>query len=727
MAEYSQTQQVGQDVPAQEYSDQTDDEIIAEAVKRRASCVNADDRNRIAAIADLNFLAGDQWPIAARQARALDGRPCLTVNMLPTFLHQVTNDQRMNKPSIKVHPVDDYADIETAKIEQGMIRHIEYDSNADVAYDRAVNSAAAIGFGYWRLVTEYDSPTSWNQKIMFKSIRNALSVRVDPYSTEPDGSDMQFCFIDCLMPRDEFTKKWPDAKACDSSMLGSMDESYAGWILEDSVMVCEYYCIKKIKEKVVLLTNGESGFKSDLIELPEGVEIEAERDGYRQKVMWYRMTCFEILEKEEIKSNWIPVFPVYGDEVDIEGVVYRSGIVRFAKDPAQIYNVMMTSATEEVSLRAKAPYIMAEGQEEGHEDEWAQANNRAFPYLTYKPVTIDGTLAPPPQRNPMADIPTGFLAMAMHASDNVKRTTGLFDASLGARGTATSGVQERAQQREGDVANYHYYDGLIRTVRHCGRVIASMIPHYYDTERVVRILGEDESISYAKINTPNVSQQKGEDGKIRAFLNNVSAGEFDITVSAGPSFSTLRQEAAEGMAKNMQQNPQLWGVIGDLYVRNQDWPGAEEMADRLKKTIPPNIIADEDGEEGGEVVQTPHGPVPVAQIPQILAGLEQNLMAAQEALQKADVAKAEADRAEQMIRAQEAQTKNFQAETERMAAIAKAQADAQNAEAARLKAQADVMAAEADLIRARVEVGNFAVNATNPPDINPDPAAADPA
>lgn len=726
MAEYSQTEQVGQEVPAQEYTDQTDDEIIAEAVKRRASCVNADDRNRIAAIADLNFLAGDQWPIAARQARALDGRPCLTVNMLPTFLHQVTNDQRMNKPSIKVHPVDDYADIETAKIEQGMIRHIEYDSNADVAYDRAVNSAAAIGFGYWRLVTEYDSPTSWNQKIMFKSIRNALSVRVDPYSTEPDGSDMQFCFVDCLMPRDEFTRKWPKAKACDAGTLGTMDQSYAGWILDDSVLVTEYYCIKQVPDKVVLLTNGESGFKSDLLELPEGVEIQDERDGYKQKVMWYKMTCFEILEKEEIKSNWIPVFPVYGDEVDIEGVVYRSGIVRFAKDPAQIYNVMMTSATEEVSLRAKAPYIMAEGQEEGHEDEWGQANNRAFPYLTYKPVTIDGTLAPPPQRNPMADIPTGFLAMAMHASDNVKRTTGLFDASLGARGTATSGVQERAQQREGDVANYHYYDGLIRTVRHCGRVIASMIPHYYDTERVVRILGEDETISYAKINTPNVAQKKGEDGKIRAFLNNVSAGEFDITVSAGPSFSTLRQEAAEGMAKNMQQNPQLWGVIGDLYVRNQDWPGAEEMAERIKKTIPPNIIAGEDGEEGSEVVQTQHGPVPVAQIPQILAGLEQNLMAAQEALKKADIAKAEADRAEQMIRAQEAQTKNFEAETARIAAIAKAQADAQNAEASRLKAQADVMAAEADMIRARVEVGQFAVNATNPPEPS-EPAAAAPA
>lgn len=683
----------------------TDDDILSQARKHYKACQDADGDNKIAALDDLRFLTGDQWPAKARAAREFDGRPCLTINSLPTYLHQVTNDQRQNRPSIKVHPVDSNADIETAKIEQGMIRHIEYDSNADVAYDRAVNSAAAIGFGYWRLVTEYENETSFNQKIVYKSIRNPLSVKIDPLSTEPDGSDMQFAFIECVMSREDFRRQYPEANASNADLFNDGMQQYAGWVSEMTVLVCEYYCIKKTEEDVVLLSNGESGFKSDLMQLPEGVTIVKTRKGERSRVMWYKITGADVLESAEIKCKWIPIFPVYGDEVDIEGKVIRSGIIRHAKDPAQMYNVMMTSATEEVALRPKSPFIMAEGQEEGHEEEFAQANNRSFPYLTYKPITIDGTLAPPPQRQPMADIPSGMLAMAMHAADNVKKTTGLFDASLGARGSATSGKQEIAQQREGDMANFHYFDGLIRTIRHCGRCIACMIPHYYDTERVVKILGEDDAAQFAEINKPNIIGEKSEDGRVRQFLNDVTAGSYDITVSAGPSYSTLRQEAAEGMADNMSKNPALWGVIGDLYIKNQDWPGADEMAERIKKTIDPKLIADEGKEGKGEVIQTPRGPLPVQQVPQVLAQLEQQVAQMAEALEKAEVEKQALEQAELEIKRRDVEVKAFEAETARMEAERQAENDRLKAMAEQSQADADLLASGADAIRAKIEAG----------------------
>lgn len=668
------------DVKPAKGGEESDEAILKKAREHYKMCESSDSDSRNSAKDDLRFLVGgeNQWDTLAVAARKSKGRPIITVNDLPAMLHQVTNDQRLNRRSLKVHPVDDNADVETAKVEQGAIRHIEYDSNADYAQDRAVNSAAAVGFGYWFLETEYESETSFNQKIVFRSVRDALSVRIDPLSTEPDGSDMGFAFVESLVNRADFKREHPDANANNTSFLS--DESYAGWLTQDAVLVCRYWCIKKTPETVVLLSNGESGFKSDLIQMPAGVTVVKEREGERRRVMLYKITGTDVLEKTEVKSKWVPVFPVYGDEIVVDGKVIRSGIIRNAKGPCQSYNVMISAATEEVASRTKAPWVMAEGQDEGHEDEFLRANVDALPYVTYKPTSLEGELLPPPQRTPMADIPAGMLAMAMHAQDNKKKTTGLFDASLGSRGSATSGKQEIAQQREGDVANFHYQDGLDRTLRHCGRCIAYMFPHYYDTERTVRILGDDDTLSHAKINTQNAEKKKSKDGVIRDVLNNVADAKFDITISTGPSYSTARQENAEFFANAMTaaKDPATAAVVTYLAMRNQDAPGSDEAAEMLKALLPPNIqeIAGgpkkEGEEEGGEVIQTPRGPLPVAQVPKVLEQLEQQLAGMEEAIKKAGIDKIENDKAALEIKRQEADTKRFEAETARMQAEAQA-------------------------------------------------------
>jgi len=329
MAEYDDQPavSVADAAKAKPAGEETDDQIPETARRHYKMCVDAEGDNRANALDDLRFKTGGeaQWDPQAVAARKRDGRPIITVNDLPNFIHQVTNDQRQNSPSIKVHPVGDKADIEAAKVRQGLIRHIEYDSNADIAYDRAVNSAADIGFGYFRLVTEYESETGANQKIMFKSVRNALSVRLDPLSTEPDGSDMSFAFVECLNSREAFKQEYPDAEANNTSLMGEGNTSYNGWLSDETVLVCEYYCIKKTVEDVVLLSNGESGFKKDLISLPPGVTIVNTRKGERRRVMLYKITGVDILERTEIKCRWIPVFPVYGDEIDIEARSREAG------------------------------------------------------------------------------------------------------------------------------------------------------------------------------------------------------------------------------------------------------------------------------------------------------------------------------------------------------------------------------------------------------------------
>jgi DNA-binding protein YbaB len=623
--------------------------LITEAKEYLQLCAKRDSDNREAGLDDLRFLAGDHWPAKVKRERELDGRPCLTVNKLPTFLHQVTNDQRMNVPGIKVSPVDSHADAETAKIVQGWIRHTEYSSNADIAYDTAVNSAAAIGVGYFRLVTDFCSEDSFDQDIRFRRIRNSFTVYMDPLSEEPDGSDQRRCMISGKMARTDFTREYPNTQLTTQGFSGGIgDRSNVDWIGEDFVRIAEYYRIEETPATLVELSNGETGFKEDLVALPEGVTITRERKSSRSKVMLYKLTALDVLESTEIKCKWIPVFPVYGDEIDIDGKVIRAGLVRNAKDPSKMYDFWMTSATEEVALRPKTPYIGASGQFEGFEDDWNAANVRSFSTLEYNPVSLDGVLAPPPQRQPMADIPNGMLTMAMHANDNIKATTGLFDSSLGARGNATSGVQERSQQRQGDMANFHYTDNLNRSVRHAGRCLVSMLPHYVDGTRLLRIMGEDDTISSVMVNQPiPLAQQKPdpETGAIKTVLNDLTIGQYDVTVKAGPSYSTLREEAADSMIEFGKSWPKLMDIAGDKVIRAMDWPGATEIADRVEKTIPAELRDEGDADDQAAVVNTPKGPIPVDQAAQMLQEMDQQIQQMGQQLQEAQsgIAKARVD------------------------------------------------------------------------------------
>ena len=614
--------------------------VIAECMDRMRISIAADSENRSNALDDLAFLKGDQWDERIKQQRAMDGRPCLTINKLPVSLHQVTNSQRQNIPSIKVHPTSEGADQKVAEIVQGGIRHIEYQSSADVAKDTAVNSAAAIGFGYFRLVTQYAKEDSFDQEIAFQRIRNPFTVYMDPGSVEVDGSDQKWCIISTKMKRTEFKLEHPHADPCDFGVVRGLGDKANDWVLADELRIAEYYRIHCVKADVVLLSNGESGYKDDLLEMPPGVTIVQTRKGYRSTVQWFKLTATEVLERADIPCKWIPVFPVYGDEIDIDGRVTRVGMIRNAKDPARMYNFWMTSATEEVGLRPKTPFIGAEGQFEGREHLWAQANTRSFPYLEYKPKTLGGNLAPPPQRQGMTDVPTGVLAMAAHASDDIKSTTGIFDASLGARSNETSGIAIKRRDQQGETSNYHYIDNLNTTLRHTGRCILDMWPKIYDGTRMLKIMGVDGNVKAVEVNKPQQVPEKQEDGTevlVQKIVNDMAeVAEYAVTISVGPSYDTLRQEAVEGMVQTAQAWPKLMDIAGDKIVRSMDWPMADEIADRIEKTIPPELRQDEDADDAADdMVQTPQGPVPKEQVPALLAQMGQQMQAMQQELQEA--------------------------------------------------------------------------------------------
>ena len=628
------------------------DAILEEAKRFREKCITVNAENRRLAVDDLTFLSGKHWDSRDAALREKEGRPVLTIDKLSTFVRQIKNDQRINKPSIKVHPVDDESDPETAKVRQGMIRYIEYSSNASIAYDTAIGCASETGLGYFRIITDYESEDSFDVVPRFVRIRNPLTVHFDPDSIEGDGSDARRVLVEERLGVTEFCSEYPDSEIAKTRKT----TGNAARDVMDDILVAEYIRVEDDPDELILLSNGEKGWKSDLLALPPDVTIVNSRKSARRTVRNYKIAgkCVgddgadfgEVIEEADVPCKWIPVFPVYGNEIDIEGKVIRSGVIRGAKDPSRMYDYWMTSATEEYALRTKTPFIGAEGQFEGYEAQWSQANRRSFAYLQYKPKTVGGQLAPPPARQPMADVPVGAITMAMHASDDIKATTGMFDAALGARGPATSGIQEREQKRQGGVANFHYTDNLNRAVLQAGRCLLDMIPRLFDTERVARIMGEDETITSAPINKRLEQPEMDEKtGKLKTMINDMSVGQYDCTVSAGPSFSTLRQEASEAMVSFGQSWPKLMDIAGDKVVRAMDWPGAEEIAERIAKTIPPELLEDEDKPEQQQI------PPEVMQIMQQAQSHIQELEAAlQEASQGIEKERIKAASAENVAR-----------------------------------------------------------------------------
>jgi hypothetical protein len=603
------------------------DDIIAEARDRLRLCIQATDTDRNLALEDLKFKNGEHWRADEVQNRDLDGRPCLTVNTLPATIHQVTNDIRQNRQSIHVHPVDDDADVDTAEVIEGMCRHIEYDSGADAAYDTATESAASIGFGFFRLITEYCDPMSFDQVMKIKRVRNPFTIYIDPAAQEADGSDMQYAFVTSKVSKMEFKRLYPKATADYDAIGRGVGDGATDWQGADDVRVAEYYRVEHIPATLVRLSDGKTQLSTDKTPLAPGVYPIDTRPTFVKRIMWFKLTGKEILERAQVPFDWIPVFPVYGDEIDIDGDVTRMGMIRNAKDPVRMYDYWLTSATEEIALRTKTPYIGALGQFEGVEEDWNNANTRSFSYLEYNPVTIDGSLAPAPQRQAPADVPSGYIAMAGIARDNIKAVTGIYDASLGNRSNETSGIAIKSRQSQGEIANFHIADNLGRAIRHLGRTMVSGFKYVYDTERVSRILGVDGSADHVKINAPNPNPEPDKKtGAIKRVLNDMTVGTYDVVVKAGPAYSTLREEAADQMVATGQAYPVLWEKAGDLIVKSFDWPGAEEIAERL---APPGAKDDDE-----DMVQTAKGPIPKTQAGQLIGQMDQALEQMQGELEK---------------------------------------------------------------------------------------------
>ena len=615
------------------------DPVLREALDCFARCEEVEAENRRLFAEDIKFARlSQQWPADIERQRLEEGRPCLTINKVAPVIRQVVNDARLNRPSITVRPVDGQADKETADILTGLVRNIEQSSDADTAYDTAIDNAVSGGFGYFRINLGYANdvdpagdltalgPEAFEKDIVIERVVNSLSVYGDPDSTAATSEDWNIAFEFEDMKRKVFEKRFP--KASLAGFHGD-DGKVAEWISDDKVRVAKYWKRTNEEKAIVAVAYPEGETAILALEDYEKRQKEIEQLGGEvlgpprtipcYKVKSYLMTGSEILEEEDWPGTFIPLIPVYGDEVYSDGKRHLRSIIRDAKDPNRMFNYWRTTTTELIALAPRAPFIGRKGAFES-DARWNTSNSASHATLEY-----DGPERP--ERQPFSGVPAGALQEALNASDDVKSTTGVYDASLGAPSNETSGRAITARQREGDVSSFHFIDNLSRSIRHAGRVILDLIPKVYSTPRMIRVLGEDGESQSVPVNGAQMPPEGGAmpqgpqgapEGQMPAEgpgadmqrVYDLRVGRYDLAVKAGPSFTTQREENREILIEAMQAGGDaVASVLLPRIAKLMDMPDSDDIAAELQAKFSPQAsgenpaVAAAEAEQGAQELQ----------------------------------------------------------------------------------------------------------------------------
>lgn len=567
----------------------TAEAFLEYARKEYADDSGYDRQNREAALDDLKFVGMDQWDPVVRAARQAQGRPCLTINVLPQYIGQVIGDRRINKTAIKVRPRKG-ATQEQAEIRSGIIKSIEAYSRAERVYDAACEDQVTCGIGNFRIAMDYADNDVFDQDIFVRQIPNPLAVVWDRMSTDPTGRDARHCFVQDSLPKNVYEEMFPDFPAPsdmgDDMVIAAMAQ---GWFDKDVVRITEFWRMTTKKRRLALMNDGDVKDITDMTPEQYGPELWVDpatgqpriRQADRTYAQMHLITGTDILEGPyELPITRLPIIKVTGREVRVGDDRVRFGLVRFAKDSQRLKNYWRSVAAEALALAPKSQWIAPEDAVEGLQDEFRNAHISGDPLLVYKKnATVPPTRVDPPP------VPAALLMEANLNAQDIKDVTGLHDASLGVRSNEVSGKAINARQREGDIATVIYHDNLNASIQEGGDVINQLIPICYDTVRTLRVIGDDDKHKLMKVNDPRDDNSP-----------DITSGKYDISLETGPSYTTQRMEAADAMIQAIQVAPQLMEVAGDLIVKAQDWPGAVEISERLKKAMPPQLTQEEGAE-----------------------------------------------------------------------------------------------------------------------------------
>lgn len=656
-------------------------EIIDGAIARLEECIRAEKENRATAIEDLQFVAGDQWDEGEKQRREDAGRPALQFNLLAKFVDQVVGDMLHNSPSVKLRPANSQADVNIAKIRQGIISNIEYQSNAKAIYGYAATQQVSCGYGAWRILTRYTDDNPFVQEAYLESIRNPFLVYMDPSAKDQNYADAKFGFVLERMSVDKFKKKYPKYNIPPSSLDLGDGIDQENWYDGETITIAEYFSIEEEPKEFLQLEDGRVVSQEEFDEIVETWKIKnssiinelkkaadkaaevpeqpqgapqgmpgapqgappppneqqidqtfakavqsmdpepviSERKTVNSPVVRHRIiTCMDIIdggvEGNKFPGKYVPIIVLKGKELNVEGKNYVYGLVHHAIDAQKMYNYWQTAAAETIALAPKAPWLGTAKQFEGYENDYASANVDNLPFLKYN---SDPEAPGPPQRQAPTPPPVAIFQQIANGENQMKSIIGLFAADLGQPGSEQTGAAVLARQKPGDISTFVFSENLARAVLYTGRVLNEMIPELYDTERDVRIRNADDTETFVPVNTtikqaaravktkpemyagldPQKITELLRENDSDAKFNDITVGKYDIVVTTGPSYATQRQESATHLLQMVQAMPQQMAIAADLIVQNMDFKDADELADRLRKTLPPGMLPPKPGDK----------------------------------------------------------------------------------------------------------------------------------
>jgi hypothetical protein len=603
----------------------------------------------------MEFVAGEQWSLDDIKHREADERPRITINKLAPFVNQVTNKHAQGRNRIKALAYEE-ADSKTGRVINGLVRHIQFGnlSHAEVAYRKAYSDAVTSGYGFWRVSTVYLDENSFEQEIIIEQIEDINSV----YMNQDDDDE---CLITEWLSKDDFEEKYPDAEIVNWD--DNTEETHE-WVTEDAVAIAEYWVREKTlitiykisytnenNEQEIIVVNKE---ELDLFEEGE-YELLQERETEEIKVKQYIMSADEILEENEWAGKYIPIIGIYGRKFTVNGKMFYKSLVYDALDGQRIYNFYRSEEAELLSKQPKAPWVGAEGQFDGHEEEFQYANLDSNAYLEYKPVTVDGHAAPPPSRQQPPPIASGYVQAVNQATDEIKSTIGMYDASLGNQGQEQSGRAILARQQQGDISTDHFNQSFNEGLKKTGLVLVDLIRFIYDTERTIRILGDDMEEEVVQIN------QGYTDKEGKPVMYDLTTGKYDIRIVSGASASTRKIETAENLLEFARTIPNAAGAVGDLIAQNMEFDNSDELSNRLKAMIDPQIFArmkQLEEEEKTGVNQTQQQMQQMNQMnQQLVQQLQQSKIGTQQLMQKTQQLQKESDALRKNNKMLESQTK----------------------------------------------------------------------
>lgn len=576
------------------------DAILTEARKRADLSYNYHKDNMDRAETDVQFIFGGQYGEQERTDRETEGRLNLTFNKLPQFVNKVIGSQRSSVDSIKVTTTGASIGTQEPKMLTGngkevtvtsalsdIIRDIEYQSNAIAWYKIAYKHAVEGGFGWLRVLTEYQED-GFDLDIRIKGIRDRWAVLIDPKANEPDRSDMNYAFVSERISLDEFKKRYPN-KSVESIMTQIKTYSNTFWGDEDTVTITEYFRRETYKKDIVLLSNGEIHDKEDLEDIKEeleakGITVAKERKTTAYKVIWCKINAYEVLEEEiEFPTSTIPIVPVLGRETDFRDKKETKGLIYDARDAQKSLNIMRSAALERIDSSPLSPWIATDKAIKGHEQMWKEANTTKWSTLVYNASEEK------PTRDMGSTMPVAELQVASTLDEDMKGSIGIFNASLGNKGQEKSGVAIKAQTQEADVGTYEFRDNYKNAIRRIGLLATELIPKIYDTERIVRLRGIDGSTDTLEVN----KEQINPDTKEKEVINDLNYGKYSAIVTSGVAYETKREENADKILSLMKVSPQVSQVGADLLVKNLDFEDSEVLSNRLEKMVPQNLLSEE--------------------------------------------------------------------------------------------------------------------------------------